>query len=270
MRWAKWDCTIFAKWRQTAIAGLILLATFVTIAVGLAVRQSWNPSRVAVGEEPMSEESEFEHKRAAMVEHQLLARDISDSAVLRAMGKVPRHEFVPERQRDHAYQDGPLPIGNGQTISQPYIVALMTQLARPQPTSRVLDVGTGSGYQAAVLAEIVDHVDSIEIVEELADEASDRLKRLGYNNVKVYTGDGYRGLPERAPYDVIIVAAAPNHIPQPLMDQLAVGGRLVIPVGDYYQKLTVVEKGADGSIDKKFVAPVAFVPMTGIAEEKRK
>jgi protein-L-isoaspartate(D-aspartate) O-methyltransferase len=215
----------------------------------------------------MSKASEFDRRRAAMVEHQLLARDISDPAVLRAMDRVPRHEFVPRRLRNQAYADGPLAIGNGQTISQPYIVALMTQLAKPEFDSRVLDVGTGSGYQAAVLAEIVKHVDSLEIVEGLADEARDRLKRLEYENVTVYTGDGYRGLSENAPYDLILVAAAPDHLPEPLIDQLAVGGRLVIPVGDFHQKLTVVEKQADGSIEKRFVAPVAFVPMTGLAQK---
>ena len=204
-----------------------------------------------------------------MVEEQLLGRNINNSRVLCSMQNVPRHEFVPKDLRSRAYADGPLAIGKGQTISQPYIVALMTQLAGPESDSRVLDVGTGSGYQAAVLAEIVDHVDSIEIVESLAEESRKRLPRLGYENVDVRTGDGYRGWPEHAPYDVIIVAAAPDHVPQPLVDQLAPGGRLIIPVGQRVQKLTIVEKNDDGSIEKSNVAPVAFVPMTGAAQPGR-
>jgi protein-L-isoaspartate(D-aspartate) O-methyltransferase len=197
-----------------------------------------------------------------MVERQLRERDITDPIVLDVMNRVPRHEFVPESLQSLAYADRPLPIGSGQTISQPYIVALMTQLARPKSESRVLDVGTGSGYQAAVLAEIVDKVFSIEIIEPLAEEARQRLSRLGYENVEVRQGDGYRGWPEHAPFDVIIVAAAPDHVPLPLIEQLAPGGRLIIPVGEGFQSLTVVEKQADGGIDKETIAPVVFVPMT--------
>lgn len=182
------------------------------------------------------------------------------------MGKVPRHKFVPDHLEEMAYADRPLPIGSGQTISQPYIVALMTQLAKPKPDSIALDVGTGSGYQAAVLAELCKKVYSIEIVEELGKEAKTRLDNLGYKNIETRIGDGYRGWPEHAPFDLIIVAAAPDHIPKPLIEQLAPGARLVIPVGrTFAQDLIVVEKQEDGTVREITVAPVAFVPMTGEA-----
>ena len=208
--------------------------------------------------------------RRRMVDLQMRARDIVDRRVLEAMNKVPRHKFVTKAMRPYAYEDRPLSIGHQQTISQPYIVALMTQLAAPTNKARALDVGTGSGYQAAVLAEVVHKVYSIEIVKTLATEAEQRLKSLGYGNVEVRHGDGYQGWKEHAPFDVIIVAAAPDHIPQPLVDQLAVGGRLVIPVGNkLWQNLLVVEKRSDGTVRKRKVAPVAFVPMTGQADRKR-
>lgn len=201
-------------------------------------------------------------QRAAMVDEQLRARDITDGRVLNTMRQVKRHLFVRQQDRELAYADRPLPIGHRQTISQPYMVALMTQLVRPQKDEIALDVGAGSGYQAAVLAKLVKQVYSIEIICPLADQARERLKSLGYDNVAVRCGDGYRGCPEHAPFDVIVVAAAPDHIPQPLIDQLAVGGRLVIPVGTYFQKLLLVEKGSDGSLTKRSVALVAFVPLT--------
>lgn len=207
-------------------------------------------------------------EREAMVTRQLAGRDITDRRVLAAMRTIPRHEFVPPEIADAAYQDSPLPIGLGQTISQPYIVALMTQLGRPGPASRALDVGTGSGYQAAVLAEVAGTVYSIEILCELAREAEARLARLGYRNVEVRCGDGYRGWPEAAPFDVIIVAAAPEEIPQPLIDQLAPGGRLVIPVGEGHQELIVVERARDGSISRFSAGGVRFVPMTGEAQKR--
>jgi len=207
--------------------------------------------------------------RRQMVELDLRGRDIVDQRVLAVMSRIPRHRFVPEALRDVAYSDRALPIGHGQTISQPYIVALMTQLVRPGPQSRALDVGTGSGYQAAVLAELCKEVYSIEILEPLADEARRRLESLGYKNITVRCGDGYQGWPEKAPFDVIVVAAAPDHVPQPLVDQLAIGGRMVIPVGQtYYQTLLLLEKQADGSVIRRSVAPVAFVPMTGQAQQK--
>lgn len=208
-------------------------------------------------------ETMFTQQRLQMVSRQLLGRDITDLRVLEAMRRVPRHRLVPAAERDLAYADHPLPIGHEQTISQPYIVALMTQLVQPQPNSRALDVGTGSGYQAAVLAELVEKVCSIEIVCPLADQARERLQAMGYTNIDVRCGDGYRGWPEQAPFDVIIVAAAPDHVPQPLLDQLAPGGRMVIPVGTRDQNLLLIEKQPDGSIQQSSVAPVMFVPMTG-------
>ena len=216
-----------------------------------------------------AEDPEFTRARETMVARQLRGRDIADAKVLEVMGRVPRHRFVPKGLRDAAYADHPLPIGHRQTISQPYIVALMTQLARPKAGSRALDVGTGSGYQAAVLGEICKEVYSIEILKPLADEAGTRLKQLGYKNITVRSGDGYRGWPEKAPFDVIIVAAAPDHVPQPLIDQLAPGGRLVIPVGETYQELVVIEKKQDGTARRTPVIPVMFVPMTGEAEKPR-
>jgi protein-L-isoaspartate(D-aspartate) O-methyltransferase len=210
----------------------------------------------------------FRLARRRMVEMQMRHRDITDQRVLQVMGKVPRQCFVPENERDAAYDDRPLPIGYGQTISQPYIVALMTQLARPKPGDRALDIGTGSGYQAAVLAELCKEVYSIEILKPLAEEARKRLADLGYKNVSVRCGDGYRGWPEHAPFDVIIVAAAPDHVPRPLVEQLAPGGRLVIPVGRFFQRLVVIEKQKDGSIRRQTTDEVMFVPMTGEAEKK--
>jgi protein-L-isoaspartate(D-aspartate) O-methyltransferase len=224
--------------------------------------------RVAVTQ--IEDESPLARARRDMVQRQLRSRDIRDPRVLEAMGRVERHRFAAEEFQDQAYDDHPLPIGHGQTISQPYIVALMTQLVRPKPGDRALDIGTGSGYQAAILAEVCKEVYSIEIVKPLADEAAKRLADLGYKNVTVRAGDGYRGWPEHAPFDVIIVAASPRHIPQPLIDQLAPGGRLVLPVGGYPQDLTLVEKQKDGTTRQRTVAPVLFVPMTGEAESPGK
>jgi len=208
--------------------------------------------------------------RRDMVERQLAGRDIDDRRVLDAMRTVPRHRFVPADLAAHAYRDGPLPIGHDQTISQPYIVALMTQLARPSPDDRVLEVGTGSGYQAAVLALLAKEVYSIEIVAPLAEEAQRRLRELGYDNVVVKAGDGYAGWPEHAPFDAIVVTAAPERIPGPLLDQLKPGGRLVIPVGAVHaaQELRVVEKRADGSLHERSVSLVRFVPLTGDAADR--
>ncbi len=207
--------------------------------------------------------------RSLMVERHLKGRDIFNPHVLRAMAKVPRHEFVPEAQRERAYADRPLPIGLRQTISQPYIVALMTQLVDARPGLRALDVGTGSGYQAAVLAEIVGKVKSIEILCPLADQARARLKRLGYAGVEVRCGDGFGGWPEAAPFDLIIVAAAPTTTPPKLIEQLAPGGALVIPVGDEVQSLRVVRKDKDGKVKEEDAGGVRFVPMTGKAQQPR-
>jgi len=206
-------------------------------------------------------------ERRFMVESQLVARDIVDERVIAAMRKVPRHEFVPAELRSRAYDDNPLPIGEGQTISQPYVVACMTQAARLKGGERVLEVGTGSGYQAAVLAEVAGEVWSIEIVEPLAQRAKATLERLGVKNVHLRTGDGYRGWPEEAPFDAILVTAAPEQVPQPLIDQLAPGGRLVIPVGARDQELLVIERTPDG-IAQRSLFPVRFVPMTGEAQRR--
>ncbi len=207
----------------------------------------------------------FYYQRQEMVDKQLRRRDINDLKVLQAMSEVPRHSFVPAEFRSESYTDGPLPIGSEQTISQPYIVALMTQLARVDSNSVVLDVGTGSGYQAAVLAEIVDHVYTIEIVEPLCQHAESTLTELGYGNISCRCGDGYRGWPEAAPFDAIIVAAAPDHVPQPLVDQLKPDGTMVIPIGERAQELMTITKSDTGAVSKA-VIPVRFVPMTGEAE----
>lgn len=213
------------------------------------------------------EPREFTESRRWMIRQDMAARDIDDPVVLRAIGRVPRQEFVPAELRQAAYADQPLPIGEGQTISQPYIVALMTQLAGAKPGGRALDIGTGSGYQAAVLAEICRDVYSIEIIEPLANQARKRLASLGYKNITVRHGDGYRGWEEKAPFDVIIVAAAAGHVPQPLVDQLAKGGKLVIPVGQWYQELLVIERDKEGKIHRRGGIPVRFVPMTGEVEK---
>ena len=186
-------------------------------------------------------------------------------AVIKVMAEVPRHEFVPENVRDLAYRNRPLPIGHGQTISQPYIVALMTDLLEVQIGSKVLEVGTGSGYQAAVLAELGAKVFTIEIIEPLGQLAKERLKRLGYGNVKTRISDGYYGWKEHAPFDAIIVTAAASHVPPPLVRQLKPGGRMVAPVGQRFlvQYLTMVEKGADGGVTSRLILPVRFVPLTG-------
>ena len=200
--------------------------------------------------------------RARMVEEQIAARGVADPAVLRAMGAVPRHEFVPAGVRDEAYADRPLPIGHRQTISQPYIVALMTELAAVKPGDRVLEIGTGSGYQAAILAELGAEVYSIEIVEPLARRASETLRRLGYGRVHVRHGDGTRGWPDAAPFVAIVATAAPAEVPPALLAQLAPGGRLVIPVGTDEQELRLLVRTASG-IETRRVVPVRFVPMVG-------
>ena len=200
--------------------------------------------------------------RQRMVREQIEARGISDPAVLRALMETPRHWFVPPAARDLAYEDHALPIGYGATISQPFVVAWMTQVLAAGSNHRVLEIGTGSGYQAAVLARLVKHVYTIEIVPDLAKSALERLRELGYENVTVREGDGYRGWPEHAPFDRIILTAAPPSIPQALIDQLVPGGRMVAPVGDSFgQELVVVEKAKDGSVRKKSIGSVMFVPM---------
>ena len=218
---------------------------------------------------PEPDHDAFDERRARMVERDLAARDITDGGTLRAMSAVPRHLFVPQQYRDVAYADHPLPIGYGQTISQPYIVALMTQYLDVESGEKILEVGTGSGYQAAVLAELTDRVYSIEIVEELATLARALLERLGYTAVRIKHGDGYRGWKEFAPFDKIIVTAAADHIPGPLIDQLKEGGRLIMPVGDIDrpQALTLGTK-INGELRISHVSGVRFVPLTGEVERQ--
>jgi protein-L-isoaspartate(D-aspartate) O-methyltransferase len=224
---------------------MVMLRLILAIAVSLTVPQT------------------YQADRERMVDQQIAARGVRNSAVLDAMRTVPRHEFVPEQLRQSAYADSPLPIGLAQTISQPYIVALMTELVDPKREHRILEVGTGSGYQAAVISRIVKEVYSIEIIPQLAQTAAQRLLRLGYGNVMVREGDGYQGWPEHAPFDGILVTAGATDIPQPLIDQLKPGGRMVIPVGltTGSQILKVIEKRPNGSIQTREVIPVRFVPL---------
>jgi protein-L-isoaspartate(D-aspartate) O-methyltransferase len=214
--------------------------------------------------------SEFAAERQKMVQEQLKPRDIHDERVLAAMGKVPREEFVSEDMRSKSYADSAVPIGHDQTISQPFIVAFMTEQLRPQPTDRVLEIGTGTGYQTAILAELVKDVYTIEIVEPLAKDASVRLARLGYSNAHVKIGDGFQGWPEVAPFDAIIVTCAPDKVPQPLTQQLKEGGRMIIPVGSgiMEQQLYLLEK-KNGELAQRAILPVRFVPMAGEAAKKQ-
>ncbi len=215
---------------------------------------------------PAPEAADLSVLRERMVRDQLQARDVKDPRVLAAMLKVPRHEFVPSSLIGAAYEDSALPLMLGQTISQPYIVGYMTQALALKGSERVLEIGTGSGYQAAILAEMVPEVFTIEILPELTARATAILARLGYKNIQFKTGDGYAGWPEFAPFDAIIVTAAPDHVPQPLIDQLKPGGRMIIPVGRYEQDLLLVEKGLSG-VTRRSTIPVRFVPMTGKAQQ---
>jgi protein-L-isoaspartate(D-aspartate) O-methyltransferase len=212
---------------------------------------------------------DFEKKRYEMVERDIAGRGVKDGKVLATMRKVQRHLFVDEKQRGMAYEDHPLPIGEGQTISQPYIVAMMTEALALKGDERVLEIGTGSGYQAAVLSDLVKDVYTIEIRKELCDKAVERLRRLGYRNVHVKHDDGYFGWEAYAPFDAIIVTASANHIPPPLLSQLKEGGRLIIPVGStvFYQNLTLVKKQKDKHLIKE-LGPVVFVSMTGAVQKQ--
>lgn len=215
-----------------------------------------------------TEAKNIKEAREQMVERQIAGRDVRDHRVLEAMRKVARHDFVPESQRSYAYEDRPLPIGEGQTISQPYIVAKMSELMALKGDERVLEIGTGSGYQAAILAELAQEVYTIEIVEILCLRAGRLLKKKGYHGIELRCGDGYHGWKEAAPFDAIMVTAAPGRIPQALIDQLKPGGRMVIPVGRHHQELLLITKKKDGKIIKKSVFHVRFVPMTGEVEKK--
>ena len=240
-----------ASWRR----GIAILAVLLASSVMAAALDPQAPPA-----------DPFADLRRDMVEQQIRRRQVQAPNVLRAMEEVPRHRFVPEHQQGSAYVDAPLPIGDGQTISQPYVVALMTELLELDADSKVLEIGTGSGYQAAVLSRIAKEVYSIEIREGLGKQARSLLEDLGYDNVEVRIGDGYQGWPEAAPFDGIIVTAAPERIPQPLVDQLRLGGKLVIPVGRFLQELLVITRTEDG-IQTREVAGVRFVPMIGEVEK---
>lgn len=253
---------------QLPTAPIVCLMLLISSSLGCGRTKEPSDDQRAVRETVAPDEADrFRQSRLQMVEQQLqtpaLAPPIQDQRVLEAMRSVPRHRFVPLEVRDEAYMNSPLPIGYGQTISQPYIVAFMTEQLRPAATDRVLEVGTGSGYQAAVLAELVDQVYSIEIVEPLAERARATLETLGYENVHVRSGDGYEGWPDQAPFDKIMVTCAPDDVPTPLVDQLKDGGRMMIPVGERFgpQELYLLEKH-EGRLVQQSVLPVRFVPMT--------
>jgi protein-L-isoaspartate(D-aspartate) O-methyltransferase len=247
-------------WRRTterrflAAPGLLALVWTMSVSASPGAGQARDP---------------FAERRAAMVEQQIERRGVEDRRVLAAMRAVPRHLFVPEALRDDAYADAPQPIGEGQTISQPYIVALMTSLLELDGNEKVLEIGTGSGYQAAVLARVARQVYTIEILAPLAERARRSFAELKLTNVTARVGDGYQGWPEQAPFDAIIVTAAPERVPQPLVDQLKVGGRLVIPIGRTFQDLMVLTKTPEGVL-KQTILPVRFVPMTGEAQQQDK
>ena len=241
--------------------GFAILLSFILLTV---LTQCTNGKRVSES----NPRGDFKTMREKMVETQIKARGVKDPRVLSALLKVERHRFVPEECLSSAYSDQPLPIGEGQTISQPYIVALMTELLELKGEEKVLEIGTGSGYQAAILAELAKEVYSVEIVEPLASMAKKRLSELGYQNVTVKAGDGYLGWPEAAPFDGIIVTAAPDHIPKPLIEQLKEGGRMVVPVGTHTQELMKIVK-RPGKMETTNVIPVVFVPMTGEGVKQR-
>ena len=224
------------------------------------------PSLTTVAAQASADSEEQRQARQRMVEEQIAARGVRDARVLAAMRKIPRHLFVPPQMLPYAYADEPLPIGHGQTISQPYIVAFMSEALELKPQDRVLEIGTGSGYQAAVLAELAREVYSIEIVEPLGKEAAERLERLGHSSVKLRIGDGYRGWPEAAPFDAIMVTAAPDHVPPALVGQLREGGRLVLPVGRFFQDLIRIRRTPKGT-QRESLLPVRFVPMVGEADK---
>lgn len=244
--------------RTRRLVRILIVVSLGSIASGQAQDNGATPPRYFI----QKDGGVFASSAGTMVERQLRPRGIDDPRTLRAMAKIPREKFVPPELRNRAYDDRPLPIGYGQTISQPFIVAFMTQQLQPKPTDRVLEIGTGSGYQAAVLGELVAEVYTIEIVRPLAQQAEALLRELGYKNVHVKAGDGYKGWPQHAPFDAIIVTAAPDHVPQPLVEQLKEGGRMIIPVGkSLAQRLHTYEKRG-GYLKETAAIPVKFVPLT--------
>lgn len=253
------------KSRSMKLSILIFIASCLIILISCIVHLVFKRDMVMAmgGLNTVIDEDTFTRQRKRMVEEQIAYRGVTDKGVLEAMGTVPRHLFVPEENRSSSYYDQPVPIGFGQTISQPYIVAFMTELLKLGKDDVVLEVGTGSGYQAAILSKLVKQVYTIEIIEGLGKEASRRLRAMSYNNVEVEIGDGYKGWPEHAPFDAIIVTAAAEHIPQPLVDQLKPGGRLIIPVGGVYevQDLMLITKDVSSKVVKESIIPVRFVPL---------
>ncbi|MCC7212010.1 MAG: protein-L-isoaspartate(D-aspartate) O-methyltransferase [Candidatus Brocadia sp.] len=247
------------------ISMVVFIISCLVVVISCATLLIYNKNKVLAmsGRDSFVDEDAFTRQRKRMVEEQIAYRDIKDKRVLEAMESVPRHLFIPEEVRFSSYYDQPVPIGFGQTISQPYIVAFMTELLQTRTGDVVLEVGTGSGYQAAVLARLVKQVYTIELVEELGKDARKRLKTLGYDNVEVMIGDGYKGLPDLAPFNAIIVTAAAEHVPQPLIDQLKPGGRMVIPVGGVHavQDLMLITKDAFSKVVKESIIPVRFVPL---------
>jgi len=256
------DTRALATW---AIAGAVAVAG---LAGSSEEGKPGSPAVAAAAAEPQDAEARLARARQRMVAVDLAGRGVADAAVLEAMGRVPRHLYVPEALRDSAYADHPWPIGQGQTISQPYIVAYMTALLDLEPEDRVLEIGTGSGYQAAILAEIAAEVYTIEIIPELAQSARARLSELGYDNIHVRAGDGYAGWPAAAPFDAIVVTAAPGRVPEPLVEQLAEGAHLVIPVGTYWQELLRLTREG-GEVRTEKLIGVRFVPMTGEVQRRR-
>lgn len=248
---------------KTIYTVFIILSTVIAISCASRLVPDRNMIFAMGSKNSIVDEDTFTRQRKRMVEEQIACRGIMDKRVLEAMESVPRHLFIPEEARSYSYYDQPVPIGFGQTISQPYIVAFMTELLHAGSNDVVLEVGTGSGYQAAVLAKLVKQVYTVEIIEELGKEAQKRLNMLGYTNVEVMIGDGYKGWPEHAPFDAIIVTAAAEHIPQPLIDQLKPGGRMVIPVGGVYavQDLMLITKDTSLKVVKEPIIPVRFVPL---------
>jgi protein-L-isoaspartate(D-aspartate) O-methyltransferase len=240
----------------------VIAASLRSLALAASAAGVTSPACQAPAQQSSQHAGDRDAERRRMVDEQLLGRDITSPRVLEAMRKVPRHLFIPEPQRGRAYEDSPVPIGLGQTISQPYIVAFMTQALDLEPGHKVLEIGTGSGYQAAVLAEISREVYSIEVLPELAERARESLAALGYRHVRLRTGNGYLGWPEHAPYDRIIVTAAPPEVPPALIEQLKVGGLMAIPVGTAEQHLRILRRTATG-METLQTLPVRFVPMTG-------
>jgi protein-L-isoaspartate(D-aspartate) O-methyltransferase len=242
---------------------IVILLCFLSVCFYGCVSEKLNESPQLQTQSPgQVEEEKFKQLRLRMVDQQIKARDIKNQAVLDAMSKVPRHRFVPASVIDAAYEDHPLPIGYEQTISQPYIVAYMTEAVEISSSEKALEIGTGSGYQAAILGELAKEVYTIEIIPELSRQAGKVLNELGYKNIQVKTGNGYLGWPEHAPFDGIVVTAAPDSVPQALVDQLAVNGKMVIPVGVKEQKMLIITKTQNGLIERRTI-PVRFVPMTG-------